>query len=122
MLASTMQFTNNNQTTSPPHHQTPEPASNRPQAPAGMTGDQPWKKQTAQHPKAPGTVRFLRTQQCARANQPPPPAFPLREQLATVLTRRPEPADPNNQCSTNERTRQGTFAPEPGMDQTQPSQ
>ncbi len=58
---------------------------------------------------------------CPTKSQPPKPDFPLRAKRGG--THRSGNHDQlNNQCSTNERTRQGTFAPEPGMDQTQPSQ
>ncbi|GAA4217723.1 hypothetical protein GCM10023074_72550 [Microbispora amethystogenes] len=89
-----------------------------------MTGDQPQKdnrpstKQPPHNGGSPANGPFPQDPTvCPNPPSPPPDAFPLRTHGAAVLTPAADPADPNNQCSTNERAEQGTLAPEPGMDQ-----
>ncbi len=85
MLASTMQFTNNNQAnqpTPPPNTPTPhiteEGGSRYGRRPAPEGQQTLHQAATATTAVARRTVRSLRTQQCARTNQAPPDASPLR--------------------------------------------
>ena len=117
MLASTMQFTNNNQTPAHPttRHPSPPPTATndrKHQTRTGMTGDQP-QEETQPPTHQPASERPVPSGPNSVPNQPQPPepAFPLRVNHGG--TDRPGNHDQlNNQCSTNEHATHRTRADE----------